>query len=283
MRVERIDVVAFGPFRDRVIELAPGMNVIYGPNEAGKSALHAALVTGLCGVRRARGKTRDEIAFEERHRPWKGAGWKVRVRVQLADGRRVELVQDLDDKAACAAHDADLGRDVAAEIQSNDWTPDATRWLGIDRRAFLAVAGVRQAELLALRGEADGLLEFVQRAVTHAGADATAAEAMLRIEAYRAEHVGSRTAPHSTKPWRQAQRRVEAARDEWETARAEQKAHAALLVREEDLLDDFERASRDVRVARAALAAADAAEGRRVVGRIRELDARADSGTRHGL
>src|SRR5262249_40925278 len=162
-------------------------------------------------------------------------------------------------------------------------TPDATRWLGIDRRAFLAVAAVRQAELLALRGEADGLREFVQRAVTHASADATAAEAMLRIEAYRVEHGGSRTAPHSTKPCGEAPRRVEAARDEWETARAGQKAHATLLAREENVLGEFERATRAVRVARAALAAADAAEGRRVVGRILELDALFESGTRRGL
>ena len=92
MRVERLDLVAFGPFRDRRIDFAPGLTVIYGPNEAGKSSLHAALTTALCGVRRARGKTRDEQLFEERHRPWSGGEtWKLRVLARLETGRRVEL------------------------------------------------------------------------------------------------------------------------------------------------------------------------------------------------
>ncbi|MGW4410451.1 AAA family ATPase [Nonomuraea sp. NPDC004702] len=43
MRVDRLDLIAFGPFSGMVLDLsAPGIHVIAGPNEAGKStALHA--------------------------------------------------------------------------------------------------------------------------------------------------------------------------------------------------------------------------------------------------
>ena len=43
MRFESVTAHAFGPFVGRSLELAPGLNVIHGPNEAGKSSLHAAL------------------------------------------------------------------------------------------------------------------------------------------------------------------------------------------------------------------------------------------------
>jgi len=283
MRIERVDLVAFGPFRDRRLELAPGMCVIHGGNEAGKSALHAALATGLCGVRRARGKTKEEQAFEERHRPWAGAGWKVRVLLHLADGRRIDVVQDLDEKSACRAYDADLGRDVSHEVQSTDWTPDATRWLGIDRRAFLAVASVRQAELLALRNEAEGLREFVQRAVTNAAADSTAARAIAHIDTYLSEHVGSRAASHGTKPLREAQRCIEAARLSLDRAQQDHALYDALLAREDAAAMALQQATDSVRASRAAMAAADVVQRRRIVARVRELQARFPNGAPAGM
>ena len=284
MRVERLDLVAFGPFRDRRIDFAPGLTVIYGPNEAGKSSLHAALTTALCGVRRARGKTRDEQLFEERHRPWSGGEtWKLRVLARLETGRRVELVQDLGEKSDSRAFDADLGRDISTEIQAPDWTPDATRWLGIDRRAFLAVASVRQADLLALRRDAEALREFVQRAVATAGADATAAAAISCIGAFLVEHVGSRSASHGARPFREAQRRLEAARTAYDTTRAEHDAYLRLLARDEDSTERARHAGTAVRVAAARQLAKDVELRRREVQHVRELERRFPDGAPRGL
>ena len=68
MRYLRVTAKSFGPFRDKSLELAPGMNVIHGPNEAGKSSLHSALYVGLCGIRRAQGPpTKEDREFAERH------------------------------------------------------------------------------------------------------------------------------------------------------------------------------------------------------------------------
>jgi hypothetical protein len=43
MRIDRLDLIAFGPFTELSLDLsAPGIHMIVGPNEAGKStALHA--------------------------------------------------------------------------------------------------------------------------------------------------------------------------------------------------------------------------------------------------
>ncbi|MYG18353.1 MAG: AAA family ATPase, partial [Gemmatimonadales bacterium] len=46
MRFESVTAHRFGPFRDETLELAPGMNVVFGRNEAGKSSWHAALYAG---------------------------------------------------------------------------------------------------------------------------------------------------------------------------------------------------------------------------------------------
>lgn len=51
MRIARLDLTAFGPFTDRSLDLStPGVHVVHGPNEAGKSSALAALSALLYGI-----------------------------------------------------------------------------------------------------------------------------------------------------------------------------------------------------------------------------------------
>jgi len=49
MRIERLHIEGFGPLRDLHLEFAPGLNVLLGPNEAGKSTIHAFVRAMLHG------------------------------------------------------------------------------------------------------------------------------------------------------------------------------------------------------------------------------------------
>ena len=52
MRLRSLRVDGFGRLADRTFEFGPGLNVVVGRNEAGKSTLAAALVASLYGLRR---------------------------------------------------------------------------------------------------------------------------------------------------------------------------------------------------------------------------------------
>lgn len=52
MRFERLHIDGFGIHRDLVLEFGPGLNVLLGPNEAGKSTIHAFVRAMLHGPRR---------------------------------------------------------------------------------------------------------------------------------------------------------------------------------------------------------------------------------------
>ena len=107
MRFECVNAYAFGRLQDETLELAAGMNILYGPNEAGKSTWHAALYAGLCGMRRARGRARTEDSdFQARHKPWDGEGWEVGATIALQD-RRVVLRHDLEGRVDSSARDAE--------------------------------------------------------------------------------------------------------------------------------------------------------------------------------
>ncbi len=275
MRVERVTARAFGPFSGESLDLAPGLTVVSGPNEAGKSTWHAAIRAGICGVRRGRGAgTKVEAAFEERHRPWDGDGrWEVEVRLALDDGRTIDVSQDLAGKVACRATDIVLGRDVSDEIL--DGTPDASRWLGLDRDAFAATICVGQAQIASIAGRdtAASLQEHMQRAAATRGTDATAAEARERLQEFRREQVGV-DRQNARGPLRSARVRAEAARAALATARAQHDAYLDATARAEAAERVAATLGRRTAAAEAALAAQSARELARRAGRAAELAAR---------
>lgn len=242
MRFESVTAHRFGPFRNETLELAPGMNVVFGRNEAGKSSWHAALYAGLCGMRRGKGAMRkEEKRFAERHKPWDGDEWEIGAIIALEDGRRVELRHDLAGRVESSAEDTSVaGRDYSREILF-DGAPDGSRWLGLNRRSFLATACVRQADILKVRDDPDALQEDMQRAAATAGVDQTAAAALQRLEEVRRERVGSTRAP--TKPLMLTARRVAEAREALEAAR---EAHGDFQERRAEV-ETLERAAGDAR------------------------------------
>jgi DNA repair protein SbcC/Rad50 len=257
MWIERVIARAFGPLRDETMELGQGMTVISGPNEAGKTSWHAALRLALTGVRRGPGRTKEAAAVIEHHRPWDSPDrWEVEARLHLGDGRTVDISQDLAGRVACRARDVVLGDDLSSEI-INDGTPDATRWLGLDRESYTAVAAVNQAQIMAVAESASALQDQMQRAAATRGTDATAAEAIERLKAFRKEAVGA-VRVGATGPLWAAMREVEAA----DAAMAEaHRLHADYLDREarlEDAATDHLAAERALAVAEAAHALRDA-------------------------
>jgi DNA repair protein SbcC/Rad50 len=213
MKIRKVTAHAFGPFVEESLELAPGLTIIRGPNEAGKSSWHAAIYAALCGMRRARGRRKSEDQeFADRHQPWDGDKWDVSCELELPGGRRFELRHDLTGGVDCSARDLDLGTDVSHDLIS-EGSPDGSRWLGIDRRIFLAVACVPQAEILAVTQHATALQDTLQRAAATAGTQETAATALAAISEFRRDAVGLRRA-NSSRPLQTAiDRRMRAERE----------------------------------------------------------------------
>lgn len=282
MRFEALAALSFGPFRDRTFHFAPGLTVVYGPNEAGKSSLHAALYAALCGVRRARGApAAPDREFQRRHRPWDDGDWKVALQLRLEDGRIIELVQDLSGNSASSATDTTLGRDYTGEIL-NEGAPDGSRWLGLDRRAFLATACIRQTHLLEVLDAPDVLQDHLQRAVATAGTDATAARAIERINAYQRENVGQDRA-NSKMPLRRAIVALTHARDGLDQARREHHEFLGLSLAEDRLREEIAAASRRLQLLLVARATDNHRKMETDLKRARELSALYPDGKPTGL
>ena len=74
MEIREADIEHFGKFENQVFSFYPGINIIYGMNESGKSTIHAFIRDMLFGIdpgRRGRGKA-DEYTLRE---PWDNPAW----------------------------------------------------------------------------------------------------------------------------------------------------------------------------------------------------------------
>lgn len=166
------------------------MNVIYGPNESGKSSWHAALYAALCGMKRAKGQpAREDRIFTSRHRPWRGTSWKVGAVLSLDDGRTVEIAHSLGSRGESTAVDQRTKKPLKDDLVRSG-SIDATALLGLTREAALATVFVKQADILRVLADADALQEYLERAAATSSADTTADEALERIAEYRKARVG---------------------------------------------------------------------------------------------
>jgi hypothetical protein len=272
MRIERVVAVAFGPFRGEALDLAPGMNVVSGPNEAGKSSWHAAVRAAICGARRSRGRPGGaDATFAALHQPWdRPDQWEVEARLILDDGRRIEIRQDLADRVDSRAIDRDLGRDVSSEI-IHDGAPDASRWLGLTRETFVRTVCIDQADVLSIAASATALQEQLQRAAATHGTDATAAEALGRLGSFRADEVGTERAP--TRPLLLARGLRDRTQRELAEAKRAHLAYLELVERTDAAREAVGQARTHLRRVEAALAARDAGELARRAARATELAA----------
>ena len=281
MRFESVTAYAFGPLRDKQLHFEPGMNVIYGPNETGKSTWHSALFAGLCGQRRGRGRQqRSDREFQERHQPWDDNGtWEVGAVVALDRDTRVELRHDLTGSASASARDVNIaGRDYADAIMY-EGAPDGSRWLGLNRRSFLSVACVRQTDILGVLDDAGTLQEDLQRAAATAGTDETAARALDLLTDFRREQVGSQRA--STKPLQKSAQQVAAKQNAVDSARRRHGEYLALRRKLAKLEQAAAKAKEELEAARAVRTEDEAARSERRLARARELSAQFPRGAPH--
>lgn len=199
MRIDEVRATAFGPFRGDKLSLAPGMNVVHGPNEAGKSTWFAATYAGLAGRRKARGRgTAAAALFRNRHKPWTGSRWGAGVTITLDDGQVLALEHDLAKVESRIVDGADRRVLATSELESRlgldlvtESSLDGTRLIGLNRDSARATVFTGQADVLRVLEDADELQEFLERAATTEVADTTAEGALAWLAARRSEKIGS--------------------------------------------------------------------------------------------
>ncbi|NUM55040.1 MAG: AAA family ATPase [Candidatus Hydrogenedentes bacterium] len=231
MRITKLWLDGYGRFSEHVISLEPGMQVILGPNEQGKSTVRNFVTDMLYGQRRGpQLRTFDES--NELRRPWNGGErYAGRLTYALDDGREFEIHRNFDKKrGTVAVYDRKHMRDVTAEFERiKGREPSfAEDHLGISKAVFISAATIGPMSLDDL-GDDDALAQIREKIVSLADTsdESGTADSALRILNERIGEIG-RPVSHSKKPLPLARARLDRLEQELGKGRAAAAEIAAL-------------------------------------------------------
>ena len=171
----------FGALNEKTLKLKEGLNIVYGPNESGKSTWGAFLRAMLYGISTREQSKIGFLADKEKYKPWSGAPMYGRLRMTL-DGRplciertagRTGVLQ----KAEVTYEDTGL----TAEIPE----PIGETLLGVKREVFDRSAFTAQGGLV-VNGDKEGeLARRITSLVQTGDEEATFSTTKARLEKWR--------------------------------------------------------------------------------------------------
>ncbi|HIV16582.1 MAG TPA: AAA family ATPase [Candidatus Alectryocaccobium stercorigallinarum] len=135
MILNRIKINRFGKLHDEKVEFTDGFNIVYGPNESGKSTLYGFIAAMLFGMNRSRGKaskTDDFTRFEPKEAPFEysgriefeSGGKEYILSRDFAAGKKRDMLVSADDMKTLSAEDTDVGRllgGISQNTYKNTW------------------------------------------------------------------------------------------------------------------------------------------------------------------
>lgn len=240
MRFHSAHIDGYGRFINRELILQPGLQLIIGPNEQGKSTLRQFLIDMLYGQRRGQALKQFDESNEAR-KPWNGASrYGGRLIYVLDNGREMEVSRDFDKKnGTVTVFDKTHMRDITAEFKApkNREPAFAEEHLGLSKAVFVSAATIGPMSLDDL-GDKDALEQIRECIVSLADSseETGTAERALRILNERIGEIG-RQFSHSKKPLPVARFRLEALEQELAKARALAAETAALERRWKEVAD----------------------------------------------
>lgn len=173
MWIEKIQIKNFGKFHEKTIEFEPGLNIVYGANESGKTTIHNFLTGMLFGIEKSRGRAgRDDLygAYE----PWNSASFYVGNMIMQIDGKRFFLERNFYHKEKSAKlRNLEDNEELSVEFG------DLSMLLGgLTRENYQNTYCIRQAGFLADESLA-GALENYMSDVSNSGDGSVRIQAAL--------------------------------------------------------------------------------------------------------
>ena len=164
MKIDKLHLQDFGQFHDKDITLAPGMNIICGANEAGKTTTKDFIVGMLYGMEEPSDTT--GFAGYEKRKPINGEAYAGSMEVKTEQGEFLVERSFLRTQKSLAVKDLDTGREITPQ------NPDTLvgTLIQTDKSTYMNTLCVGQMELATDRAIADKLNDYiVNMASTRAG------------------------------------------------------------------------------------------------------------------
>lgn len=147
MKISTLHVRGFGKIEDFSITLSSGLNVIYGPNESGKSTLMAFIKASLYGLKGGRASKEGLVAESKRYMPWNNGAFGGYISFEL-DNRSSYRIDRAFDSGVVKLYDESFNDITSLFADSKDGSGISERLIGLgeslfDRTVYIKQLGTR--------------------------------------------------------------------------------------------------------------------------------------------
>ncbi len=143
MKIRKLYIRGFGKIEEFELELSKNINVIYGPNESGKSTIMAFIKAVLFGLKGGRADREGTAAELRRYRPWSNSSYGGYIGFEMDTPAAYRLDRDFD-KSSVKLYDQDFNDITGLFSAARDGRGIAEKLLGINEGLFERTVYIRQ-------------------------------------------------------------------------------------------------------------------------------------------
>ncbi len=207
MRITHISIKGFGKLKDVNWSPGPGLNLICGPNEAGKSTLKAFIRAMLYGVKGGRRARDGSLPPAKRFKPWLGDSYAGVLEYRLDNGEAFRVGRNFE-KGTVHIHDAHSNDITGAFPLDRETGPRfAEAHLGPDEDTFDRSVAISQLQTAINDEGRKDLLEKLSNLSASGGEELSVSRGLQTLETALNEWVG--TGRTTTRPLDRINRRIQ--------------------------------------------------------------------------
>lgn len=177
MRIDKLHLQDFGQFHNKDISLAPGINLVYGANEAGKTTTKDFIVDMLYGIDKARG-TAARFDHYEQKKPINGSAFSGAMEVTTENGQYLIERNFARSEKKTTVRDLDTGRELPLK-QPNDLQGTL---LNTDKNTYLNTLCIGQLGAATDKEIADRLNNYIVNMASTKTGDIDAVSAIMELK-----------------------------------------------------------------------------------------------------
>ncbi len=238
MIIQRGHILGFGKLSDLRIDFHSGLNLIFAPNEGGKSTLQRFLIGLLYGQLRSDLKIQRRLdPWVEQYKPWRGAEYGGILWCRLADGRELEIHRSFGKEDAQIEIRSSSGEHITAqyEQQRNGDVLFARFHFGMPKELFESVGVIRENKVAEIHSQ-ETIRDRIAN-LAHSGDEDLSIRYSLSNLRDKLDSIGSERAP--TRPYRQAM-------DALQALQSERNAHDERRAQFQSWIEDRNRLAEEI-------------------------------------
>lgn len=189
MKFNHLKINGFGKLVQKEIELSPGINVIYGENESGKSSLLKCLTAMLYGL--AKTKNGKSIPDLERYKPWKTEEFSANLTYTLDNGENFEVFREFKKKNPNVYNNEK--EDISKTFKENKTKGIAffEEQTGIEEETYLNTAIIEQEGVKLAQSSQNSIIQKISNKVSSGDDNVSYKKTLTQINKLQGEKVGT--------------------------------------------------------------------------------------------